>query len=150
MEETLHLNQDIKYLIHEDIIKAYELGYHEFGSNRNKVCDSCVEKRVVEPQTHFFGVEQYPGLFKKAAVYMYRITTSHCFEDGNKRAAILSTDLFLKYNGFEFKVSHDELYDFVYAVADHETRPTLEEVEEWIQLNVQPYTLNQEELSEFL
>ncbi|UNY39950.1 hypothetical protein KLEB273_gp094 [Bacillus phage vB_BauM_KLEB27-3] len=62
MEETLHLNQDIKYLIHEDIIKAYELGYHEFGSNRNKVCDSCVEKRVVQPQTHFFGVEQYPGL----------------------------------------------------------------------------------------
>ncbi|MCY7479590.1 MULTISPECIES: type II toxin-antitoxin system death-on-curing family toxin [Bacillus] len=150
MEETLHLNQDINYLIHEDIIQAYKLGYHEFGGTSNKVYNSCVEKRVVEPQTHFFGVEQYPGLFKKAAVYMYRITISHCFGDGNKRAAILSTDLFLKINGFEFKVSDDELYDFVYAVADHKTRPTLEEVEEWIQLNVQPYILNQEELSEFL
>ncbi|MED5050139.1 type II toxin-antitoxin system death-on-curing family toxin [Bacillus siamensis] len=147
MEETLN---DISYLNYEDIIESHKLGYQQFGGTVYAVSRSCVEKRVVEPQTQYFGVEQYPGLFKKAAVYMYRIAISHCFGDGNKRAAILSTDLFLKFNGLEFKVSADELFDFCYKIADDKTRPTLEEVEEWIQRNVQPYTQDHVELSEYL
>lgn len=84
----------------------------------------------------YWGEEQYPGLFKKAAVYLYRISISHCFADGNKRAAFLCTDLFLRYNGYKFSASTDELYDFCLRVANHETRPELEEIEEWIQNHV--------------
>lgn len=69
------------------------MGMAEFGGNLKGVSLKRVEQRVVEPQTKYFGEEQYPGLFRKAAVHWYRITISHCFSDGNKRAAIISTDL---------------------------------------------------------
>ncbi|MDO8226110.1 type II toxin-antitoxin system death-on-curing family toxin [Bacillus subtilis] len=150
MENISNLSEEIIYLCDEDIIEAHKEGYEQFGGTEYVVYEGCVEKRVVEPQTEYFGTEQYPGLFKKAAVYMYRITISHCFGDGNKRAALISTDLFLKYNGFKFSVSQKELYDFCYMIADNETRPTLEEVEEWIQNNTQPYNIDLHELSKLL
>jgi death on curing protein len=142
--------EDIIYLSDEDIIEAHKVGFEEFGGFTYAIDKPCVEKRVIEPQTKYFGVEQYPGLFKKAAVYMYRITISHCFADGNKRAAVISTDLFLKLNGYKFSVSHNELYDFCLLIADHETRPTLEEIEEWIQTHTQPYTIDLDKLSDLL
>lgn len=105
-----------------------------------------LKKRVFEPQTAYYDIEQYPGLFKKAAVYMYRITISHCFSDGNNRAAFLSTELFLNYNGYAFAATVDELYEFCLSIANHETRPQLEYIENWIQSHTKPFNLNADEL----
>ncbi len=131
--------QEIIYLDKEDILLAHHSGFEQFGGTIYGFDDSCVEKRVIEPQTAYWGTEQYPGLFKKAAVYMYRITISHCFNDGNKRAAFLCTDLFLRYNGYQFSATTDELYDFCLKIANHETRPTLDYIEEWIQSHTIPF-----------
>ncbi|WP_368654623.1 type II toxin-antitoxin system death-on-curing family toxin [Ornithinibacillus sp. 4-3] len=76
------------------------------------------------------GEEQYPGLFRKAAVYWYRITISHCFSDGNKRVAIISTDLSLRYNGYKIKVDQETLYAYCLRIGDHNTRPTLDKIED--------------------
>lgn len=89
----------------------------------------------MEPQTHYFGEEQYPGLFRKAALYWYRITTVHCFHDGNKRAGIISTNLFLLYNGYEIDVDDETLYVYCLLIANHQTRPVLDEVENWLKRN---------------
>ena len=129
----------IVYLDKEDIIEAHRQAFIQFGGTMYGFDHACVEKRVVEPQTTYFGIEQYPGLFRKAAVYMYRITISHCFLDGNKRAAFLCTDLFLKYNGYKFSATADDLYDFCLEIANHETRPTLEYIENWIQSHTMLY-----------
>lgn len=139
---------EIIYLTSDDIIEAHKEGFFTFGGITYAVYHSCVEKRAIEPQTEFFGEEQYPGLFMKAAVYLHRLATSHCFADGNKRAALISTDLFLKYNGYKFKVSQDELFNYCYKIANHQTRPTLEEVEDWIRSYTQPFDLK--ELSDLL
>lgn len=74
---------EIIYLDKEDILAAHQSGFQQFGGTIS-YDDSYVEKRVIEPQTSYWGTEQYPGLFRKAAVYLYRITISHCFADGNK------------------------------------------------------------------
>lgn len=84
---------EIVYLDVEDILTSHRMGMHEFGGEVGGVCKNCVEKIVVVPQTHYFGEEQYPGLFRKAALYWLRITTAHCFHDGNKRAGLISTKL---------------------------------------------------------
>lgn len=144
------MSDDINYLSMEDILEAHEIGFSTFGERTEGIDHGCVEKRMVEPQTAYFGDEQYPGLFKKAAVYMYYIAISHCFAGGNKRASFLSTDLFLKYNGYSFVVNQRELYDFCCTIADHRTRPELEEVEEWIKQNVQPFTITYNELFDLL
>ena len=138
---------EIIYLDKEDILSAHQVGFSEFGGTIYSFDDSCVEKRVIEPQTAYWGMEQYPGLFKKAAVYMYRITISHCFADGNKRAAFLCTDLFLRYNGYRFSATTDELYDFCLKIANHETRPELEYIEEWIHSHTIVFTIPSDELS---
>ncbi|MFJ7680442.1 type II toxin-antitoxin system death-on-curing family toxin [Peribacillus sp. NPDC097198] len=140
--------EEIFYLTQEDITEAHKQGFEEFGGVTYGLDHPCVEKRAIEPQTIYWGEEQYPGLFKKAAVYLYKITISHCFADGNKRAAFISTDLFLKFNGFQFVVDQDELYNYCLTIANHETRPNLEVIEKWIQQNTRPYTLDYDELSD--
>lgn len=142
--------ENVIYLEKEDILDAHMSGFTEYGGTTYAVNESCIENRVVEPQTIYWGAEQYPGLFKKAAVYMHRITTSHCFADGNKRAAVIATDLFLKFNGYKISASQKDLYDYCLLIGNHETRPNLEEVEEWLQLHSQPYTIDLEELSDFI
>lgn len=131
--------EELIYLTEEDIIEAHQIGFTEFGGSTFSCDKSCVEKRVVEPQTSYWGVEQHPGLFRKAAVYMYKICISHCFADGNKRAAFISTDLFLKYNGYTINVDQNELYEFVLSIANHEGRLTLDEIESWIKAKSVPY-----------
>lgn len=122
----------IIYLDKDDILESHKLGMTEFGGNLEGLSIHCVEKRVVEPQTKYFGVEQHPGLFRKAALYWHRITTSHCFNDGNKRAGMISTDLFLKYNGYKFSVDQETLFVYCLLIANHKTRPSLYEVEAWL------------------
>ncbi|WHZ03404.1 type II toxin-antitoxin system death-on-curing family toxin [Neobacillus sp. YX16] len=140
---------EIEYLTLEDIIEAHKKGYKEFGGGAPYHADfNCVARRAFDPQAGFGTHEEYPGLFLKAAVYFHRIITSHCFSDGNKRAAILSTDLFLVLNGYELSASEDELFDFALTVADHETRPPVEDVENWIRNHVKP--LDFDELSDYL
>lgn len=91
---------EITYLDIDDILESHKLGMDTFDGSLEGVSLDCVEKRVIEPQITYFGEEQYPGLFKKEALYWHRITTAHCFNDGNKRAGIISTDLFLRYMEF--------------------------------------------------
>ncbi len=137
------MKEQIVYLDKEDILIAHRTGFSQFGGTIYGFDDACVEKRVIEPQTMYWGEEQYTGVFKKAAVYLYKISISHCFADGNKRAAFLCTDLFLRYNGYKFSASTEELYNFCLNVANHETRPELGEIEEWIQSNIVPYNVNE-------
>lgn len=140
------INKEIIYLDKEDILAAHETGLLQSELAIGGYDESCVEKRVIEPQTAYYDIEQYPGLFKKAAVYMYRITISHCFSDGNKRTAFLSTELFLNYNGYTFSASVDELYDFCLSIANHVTRPHLDNVEKWIQSHTKPFNISADEL----
>lgn len=132
--------EDVIYLTLEDILEAHHIGTVKFNTFSKHVDENCVERRVVEPQTYYFGAEQYPRLFQKASIYFYKICTSHCFSDGNKRTAILSTDLFLRYNGYKLDVETEELFDFALSVADHETRPSLDYVEDWLYYNSIEYS----------
>jgi len=139
---------NIEYLTIEDIIQCHKDGFYAFGGSTYHVDYPCVEKRFVEVQTSYYGEEQYPGLFKKAAVYFHHISSIHCFVDGNKRAAVISTDLFMKLNGYKFKLSQKELYDYACIVANDKTRPPVEDVEDWIKEHVVPFDF--EELSDYL
>jgi hypothetical protein len=47
----------IVYLDKEDILLSHEMGMAEFGGDRFSLSHSCVENRVIEPQTRYFGEE---------------------------------------------------------------------------------------------
>ncbi len=50
-----------------------------------------------------FGQPQYPTVVHVAALLLFKLVTSHVFNDGNKRTALLTSDYFLLRNGYQFK-----------------------------------------------
>ena len=127
---------DIIYLEAQDILKAHRLGMEQFGGMLGHPDEACVEKRIVEPQQVVFGLETHPSFSQKAASYLYRLIISHCFTDGNKRVAVLSTELFLNLNGYEFLASEDQLYEMCLKIGNHKTRPSEIAVARWINSNI--------------
>ena len=124
------------YLEKQDILMAHSIGMKQFGGMDGSADESCIEKRVLEPQQVILGIEIYTSLHQKAATYLYKLIISHCFTDGNKRAAILSTELFLNFNGYEFSASEDELYNLCLTIGNHETRPDFSNIATWIASNI--------------
>ena len=52
-------------------------------------------------------------LFEQAATLMFGIAKNHAFLDGNKRTALIVTDVFLQINGHWFTASNEELLAFL-------------------------------------
>lgn len=57
-----------------------------------------------------FGVELYPTIFDKAAYLWYALSNYHCFYNGNKRTALVTTYVYLKINGYYLKIDNN-FYD---------------------------------------
>jgi death-on-curing protein len=75
--------------------------------------------------------EQFPTVWGKAAMYVHRLATSQAFLDGNKRTALEAGDVFLAYNGYNFR--HPgvmETVEFMLAVARKEKK--MEDVAVWL------------------
>ena len=71
----------------------------------------------------FGGVEMYPTLFQKAAVYAHHIITGHVFVDGNKRTGMGSAFEFLRMNGLDPPDNlDDEIIALGFAIADGSER----------------------------
>ena len=48
-------------------------------------------------------------LAKLAATYAYHLSQAHAFVDGNKRVAVVVSELFLKLNGAKLNATNDEI-----------------------------------------
>lgn len=58
----------------------------------------------------FAGEELYPTVYDKGTHLWFSLSQYHCFADGNKRTALVTTIAYLMLNGFEFEISNDDLY----------------------------------------
>lgn len=73
---------------------------------------------VDRPATRFFGEEQFPELFEKAAALLEGFSTTLFFRDGNKRTSFLSATTFLACNGFDwYGPDVDEAEEYLLEVA---------------------------------
>ena len=59
-------------------------------------------------EVKFDGIDLYPNLFQKAAVYAHHIITGHIFFDGNKRVGMHSALLFLALNDCSIQNNIDD------------------------------------------
>ena len=69
-----------------------------------------IESVVNAPFQTFGGQDLYPTIFDKAAQLAYGLTKNHGFVDGNKRAAVHSTMVYLLLNGFDLTADEDEIF----------------------------------------
>jgi len=70
-----------------------------------------------------FGMkEYYPTLEAKAAYIFFHIATSHIFENGNKRTAVLALDQFLQANSVYLLLDNDEMQKLAVKTASYRER----------------------------
>lgn len=82
------------------------------GIRAEGMLESCLERPFVD----VYGHRPFPTFFLKAAALLHSIIVFHPFIDGNKRTALLATDLFLSLNGYTFKFPKDAV-EFTLAIA---------------------------------
>lgn len=101
-----------------DVVAIHNTVIERFGGLAGTRDSGLLESALAQPFQAFGGVELYPSLPQKAAVYAWGIAKNHPFNDGNKRTAIACMASFLRGNGMRFKPRHDELYDAICGVAE--------------------------------
>lgn len=110
----------IIYLTEEEILLAHFTLIERYGGSHGTRDLERIKSVVRAVKQEVFGVEQYPDIFEKSAVYARNIIADHPFSDGNKRTGITMASIFLNENGKNFTASVGELEDFAVKVAtDH-------------------------------
>ena len=79
-----------------------------------------LEAALARPQTTAFGSDAYPDLHTKAAALLHSLATNHALVDGNKRLALAGAIAFLGVNRQRLRLSNDQAYELVMAVASGE------------------------------
>lgn len=80
-----------------------------------------LESSVSRPFMSVGGQDAYKGVFDKAAALFHSIINNHCFYNGNKRTALLTTMVFLGENHYWLNQPADEdLFEFTRKAAAHE------------------------------
>lgn len=99
------MRDDVVYIDFDQFVLAASVatGLTEVAVRR--VADrSLAESALRAPGAAFLGrdEDEYPGIEDKAAVLLERLARNHPLPDGNKRAALLCTILFVNLNGYDW------------------------------------------------
>jgi len=121
----------VKYLSLEEILRLHFQVIEDFGGYHGVRDEGRLMSVVDAPKLEVFGVEQYPSIHKKAAVYFRNIIGDHPFTDGNKRTAVTACGIFLHRNNKQLIASQKELEDFTLIVANKHLEIT--EIAEWLE-----------------
>lgn len=91
-----------------------------------------------------FGNEIYPEIEQKAAALGWNIIAKHVFHDGNKRTGILACTIFLELNGYNLRVSFDDIDEEVISICEGIAKQEidLEKFTDWIKNRIEPIKLN--------
>ncbi|WP_435236769.1 type II toxin-antitoxin system death-on-curing family toxin [Psychromonas sp. PT13] len=102
--------------------------------------EGILESSVQRPFMSVGGRDAYTGVFNKGAALFHSLINNHCFHNGNKRAALLSTIVYLGEHGYWVTVPSDEdMFEFTRMSAAHELcekrSDELDIISEWFKSN---------------
>ena len=89
----------------------------EHGGSDGLRDEFLLDSALAKPQNVFVYAES-SDLFRLAASYAYGIARNHAFVDGNKRAALVVSILFLNRNGWDIAASKKDEYETFLHLAD--------------------------------
>lgn len=116
----------IEYFTVEEILRLHFQVIENYGGSHGVRSEERIQSVVEAPKMVAFGVEQYPGLHEKAAVYLRNIIGDHPFSDGNKRTGVTVAGVFLLHRNVRLTASPKELEDFAVKIAtNHLDVPTI-------------------------
>jgi len=104
--------------------------------------EGLLEMAVSRPHTSLGGIEKYGTYDMKVASLFHSLIHNHPFNNGNKRTALVSLLATLDMYDRRIEISDDEVFDFVIAVAGHQSPfdnrdsdIVVEEIARWIRRN---------------
>lgn len=108
MKEPRWINELSVVLLHSESLA-------EYGGKEGMRDEGSLQSALARPRN--FVYEQVSDLAGLAAAYATGIARNHPFIDGNKRAAFLSTGLFLEKNGFELDANKVDATEVILRLA---------------------------------
>lgn len=80
---------------------------------------SLLESAVLRPMSSAFGEDAYPSIWDKAAALFESLGQNHPFHNANKRTDFTALLIFLRYNGYHFKMDQKAAEDLTVDMVNH-------------------------------
>ena len=112
----------IKFLTLSEVLLILEDQIRNYGGKYGVRDINLLSSALCMPESSFGGKYLHETIPAIAAAYTFHICQNHPFIDGNKRAALASSLVFLDINGYEFNCKDESLYDEIMNVAKSETK----------------------------
>ena len=110
------LPSEIQFLSLDEALAIHDALLAEFGGPPGVRDLGLLESALFRPRTGY-----YQDLAELAAALFESLLMNHPFLDGNKRVAFFATDVFLRLNGFRFRVDPDETHQFLIGLLEGRT-----------------------------
>lgn len=105
------------FLSIENVLSIHARMIKEFGGMPGVADQGLLESAVAMPTAGFAGEFLHKNLPAMAAAYLFHICKNHPFFDGNKRVAVVASEIFLNINGMQLDVDNEELKQLCLGVA---------------------------------
>ncbi len=126
----------MNYLTIDEIIEAHRALIEQTGGSDGLRDRGSLESCLAQPQMTFGGQDLYPTLADKAAALGFAIVRNHPFVDGNKRAGLTATALFLYLNGWLLIGHVDDVEAAFLKLAAGEL--SRDEFTDWVKRHIHP------------
>lgn len=115
MKAVRYLSVQEVVAINVAMIQRYSPGEH-IGVKEPGLLQSA----ILRPQSSAFEEDAYPTIFAKAAALFESLGQNHPFHNANKRTAFTALVIFLRYQGFLFKMDTKKAEDFTVDMVNHQ------------------------------
>ena len=96
-----------------DVVAAHDEAL-TYGGRRGVVSEASIRSAIGRP---YSGYHHF--IYNKAAALLQAIVQNHGFVDGNKRTALLATELLIRRSGYTLHLAEDEYFDdLIVSVAE--------------------------------
>ena len=97
-----------QYLSITEVLELHEMTIQRHGGKAGVRDMGLLESAILRCQSGY-----YATLAEQGASLLHSLCMNHCFVDGNKRVALLAAVVFFKMNGYNLKVSNNEMVSFI-------------------------------------
>lgn len=113
------------------LFTEYEDGVADFAYLGGHQGSAKLESALAQPRQTFAGEFLYPTMADKAAALAWSIAKNHPFVDGNKRAALITANLFLLANKHVLLATHSDALTICIRIAGGDGSIELADVSQW-------------------
>jgi len=104
-----------------------------------------LESAALQPFQSAFGQDAYPTLHEKSACLFHSLIANHCFQNGNKRTAVLALDHFSYANGRVLTLPNNDMYRLAvltasYREASVSSKEMMALISDFIKNNLVPFS----------